>query len=405
MNPVTRSSTLFSLPRLLRAQRSTLLMMAAFVTVSACEDDEVTVPPSARSVEVTPRVSSVVSGQTVQLAAKPKDDSGNEMSGGTITWKSLDTLVATVNESGLVTARSSGSTAITATVLGATGFGTIDAIGVTSSVVITGTVTGNLPIGQNLQLSASAQEANGRPLFKLVTWTSSAPTVATVSSTGLVTSVSVGQTTITAASDGKSVSQLITIQPPPPVATVAITPSSGFLPTTVGVPLSAVMRDANGGVLSGRTATWSSSNTAGATVTNAGVVTALTTGNVTISATSEGRTGSATYSAVTGLRSAVGQTLGNPTDAIAAYAVYVPAGATQLLVTLRNGTGDPDLYVYRPGQDLATAAACASENGGAVVTETCTLANPIAGVWVVLVYAYETHANTTIMATLTPTPP
>jgi len=165
------------------------------------------------------------------------------------------------------------------------------------------------------------------------------------------------------------------------------------------------MRDANGGVLSGRTATWASSNTALATVTSAGVVTALAAGTVTITATSEGRSGSASYSAVAGLRSGVGQNFGNPTDAIAAYAVYVPAGSTQLLVTLRNGNGDPDLYVYRPGQDLNTAAACASENGGAVVSETCTLANPVAGVWVVLVYAYETHANTTITATLTPTPP
>ena len=405
MIPASSPWSLFTLPRLRRTQRSTFLMLAAFVAVSACEEDEVTTPPQARTVAVTPRVASVVSGQTVQLAAEARDASGAAMSGGPVVWKSLDTLVARVSESGLVTVLSSGSTAITATVLGATGFGTIDAIGVTSAVVITGTVTGNLPIGQSLQLSASAREANGRALFKPVTWSSSAPTVATVSNTGLVTSVSVGSTVITATADGKSSTQNITILPPPPVATVVVVPDSGFLPTGVPVPLSATLRDANGGVLTGRTTTWASSNTAIATVTNAGVVTALTPGRVTLTATSEGRSGSAPFNAATGLRHNVGQNFGNPTDALASYAVYVPAGSTQLQITLRNGTGDPDLYVYRPLQSLATAAACASENGGAVVSETCTLTNPQAGVWVVLVYAYETHANTTILATIVPTPP
>ena len=303
MNPVTRSSLPFSLSRLRRTQRSTLLMAAALFAVTACEDDEPTVPPTARSVTVTPRVSSVISGQTVQLAAEAKDASGNVMSGGTVVWTSLDTLVARVSTSGLVTVRSSGSTAITATVLGATGFGTIDAIGVTSSVVITGTTTGNLPIGQSLQLSAAAVESNGRTLFKPMTWTSSVPTVATVSSSGLVTSVSVGTTTITAAADGRSATQAITVLPPPPVATVAVVPASGFLPTNVAVPLSVTLRDANGGTLSGRTVTWSSSNTATATVSAAGVVTALATGPVTITATSEGRTGTASFNALTSVRS------------------------------------------------------------------------------------------------------
>jgi len=334
------------------------------------------------------------------------DASGNDMSGGTVIWKSLDTLIASVNESGLVTVRSSGSTAITASVLGATGFASIDAVGVTSTVVITGSPTGTLPMGQTLQLNASAREANGRELFRPVSWTSSTPSVATVSNTGLVTSVGVGTTTITATAEGKSSTQAINVTPPAPVETVAISPATGgYLPTTVGVPLTATMRDANGGTLTGRTATWSSSNTSVATVTSAGVVTALTPGTVTITATSEGKNGTATYTATSGLRSGVGQTFGNSTGASAFYAVYVPAGSTQLVITLRNGNGDPDLYVYRPGQALTTTPACASETGGATVSETCTLANPVAGVWVVRVDAFETHANTTITATLTPTPP
>lgn len=380
-------------------------MVAACVALTACEEDEITVPPTASVVEVEPRISSVTTGQTVQLTAQPKDAAGNAMSGGTVSWKSLDTLVATVSTSGLVTALSSGSTAIIATTLGQNGSASINAVGVVSAVFITGS-TGNLPMGQSVQLQASAREANGRELFRPdVTWASSAPSVATVSATGLVTSVSQGTTTISAVVDGKTGTLAMTILPPPPVATVAIAPNSGYLPTAVGVPLTVTLRDANNGLLTdGRIVTYSTSNAAVATVSSTGVVTAQTPGNVTITATSEGKSGTGTYSAIPGLVNAVGQVIGHATGTSTFYAVYVPAGSTQLQITLRGGTGDPDLYVYRPGQSLTSAAACAGETGGAI-SETCTMAAPVSGVWVVEVYAWSTFANTTVMAALTPTPP
>ena len=204
MNTVPAVLSRLSRLRLRHAQRPILLLAASFVALGACDDDDITVPPTASTVEVTPRVSSVPTGQSVQLNAQPRDASGNDMSGGTVTWKSLDTLVARVSETGLVTVLSSGTTAITASVLGATGFASIDAVGVTSTVVIEGTTTGNLPQGQTLQLTAAAREAGGRELWRPVTWSSSAPTVATVSNTGLVTSLSVGTTTITATAEGRS---------------------------------------------------------------------------------------------------------------------------------------------------------------------------------------------------------
>src|SRR4029077_18409729 len=55
--------------------------------------------------------------------------------------------------------------------------------------------------------------------------------------------------------------------------------------------LSATLTDANGNVLTGRTVTWSSSNTSAATVSTSGLVTALAQGSATITATSEGQSG------------------------------------------------------------------------------------------------------------------
>lgn len=83
--------------------------------------------------------------------------------------------------------------------------------------------------------------------------------------------------------------------PPPPaaVASVAVTPPQADLLVGATVQLSAQPRDAAGNALSGRTVTWESGNTTTATVNGTGLVTGLQPGNVTITATSEGRAGTA----------------------------------------------------------------------------------------------------------------
>ncbi len=381
-----------------RARVSTLALVASLFALGACDDDEVTVPETATTVEVTPRISTVTAGQTLQLSAQAKTRLGANLSNDNVTWRSLDTTVARVSSAGLVTVLTSGSTAITATTRGATGFATIDAVGIVASVTITGAT--ELPVSQSTRLSAAALEANGRQLFSPITWTSSAPTVATVSATGLVTTLTPGTTNITAATAGKSTTMAFRVLPPPPVNTITFTPNSGFLPTAVGVPLTVTLRDANNGVLVGRVITYESSNEAVATVSATGVVTAVATGPVTITVRSEGKSASANFSALPGLRSAVGVTFGNAVNESSFWAVYVPSGSTALSVTLRNGTGDPDLYLYAPGTNTP---ACASEAAGP--TENCNITNPAGGVWVVESFAFSANAGTTVTATVTPTPP
>ena len=391
-----------------RAHRATrrwvALGVSTLVALAACNSDDVTVPETAATVDVTPHLVSVKAGQTTQLAAQAKDANGNNIANDAVTWVSLDTNVATVNASGLVTVLQSGATAIVATTRGASGFSSIDAVGNVATVSITGTA--QLPFAGNTQLNVVAYEANGRELFRPVTWTSSAPTVATVSSTGFVQTVGVGTATITATADGKSGTFTITVLPPPPVATVALSPNSGFVPTGIAVPLAITLRDASNNVLNDpRIVAWTTSNAAIATVSATGVVTAQTAlGSVTITATSEGKSGTATFTTLTGLRSGVANPFANPSvNTSSFFAVYVPAGSTNLTVAMSGGTGDPDLYVYRPGLSLSGAATCASENNGP--GETCTLATPAAGVWVVEVFAFTAHTGTNVTATVTPTPP
>src|SRR5213594_4416639 len=58
------------------------------------------------SVTVSPATATVQVGQTMQLAAAPKDANGNSLSGRTITWASGSTAVATVSASGRANCRS-----------------------------------------------------------------------------------------------------------------------------------------------------------------------------------------------------------------------------------------------------------------------------------------------------------
>src|SRR5439155_7465722 len=105
-----------------------------------------------------------------------------------------------------------------------------------------------------------------------------------------------GSATITATSEGRSGASAITVTAPPPpvpVASVAVTPPSASVDEGKTVQLTATPKDANGTPLSGRVVTWVSSNTTVATVSASGLVTGKVAGSATITATSEGHSGSA----------------------------------------------------------------------------------------------------------------
>jgi hypothetical protein len=147
--------------------------------------------------------------------------------------------------------------------------------------------------GQTVQLTATTLDAGNNVLTgRTIAWSSSNESVATVDADGLVRGVSSGTATITATSEGQSGSALVTVMPPA-VASVSVAPAT---PTVVGgqtVELTATTRDAGNNVLTGRAIAWSSSNEAVATVDANGLVTARSAGTATITATSEGQSGSA----------------------------------------------------------------------------------------------------------------
>jgi uncharacterized protein YjdB len=78
---------------------------------------------------------------------------------------------------------------------------------------------------------------------------------------------------------------------PPPVASVTVSPPSATVEVGQTAQLTATPKDASGTPLTGRVVTWSSSDSGVARVSATGLVTGRAAGSATITATSEGKTG------------------------------------------------------------------------------------------------------------------
>lgn len=68
------------------------------------------------NIVISPGASSISPGKTQQFMAVTKDSGGNTITGATLTWASSNTSVATVNGSGLATAKADGTATITASI-------------------------------------------------------------------------------------------------------------------------------------------------------------------------------------------------------------------------------------------------------------------------------------------------
>ena len=174
-----------------------------------------------------------------------------------------------------------------------------------------GTASTNLRRGITIQLLAAPSNAANNFVDVPVTWSSSDETRATVDNTGKVTTVAGGDVTISAAAGGKTGTFEINVQYP--VGSVSVAAPGASIRQEGTVDLDAALLDTEGEAAVGRTVQWSSSNTAIATVNSSGVVSGVADGTVTITATSEGVSGS-TQVTVSGLPlvTAVNVTPGNP---------------------------------------------------------------------------------------------
>jgi uncharacterized protein YjdB len=244
-------------------------------------DPQFTIALSSNSLSLAPNATSQLSATTPTWGKNRN-----------VTWSSDNTSIATVSSSGLVTAKAAGTTRIYAK--SAVNPLIEDSCTVTvtaSTVAVTGInldpASLNLTTGQGEQLTATVQPTNATN--QGVTWSSSDNSVATVSTTGLVSAVAEGTATITARTDEGSFEATCTVTVT--ASTVAVTGISLDLTwlnltTEQSEQLTATVQPTNA---SDQNVTWSSSDNSVATVSTTGLVSAVAEGTATITArTDEG---------------------------------------------------------------------------------------------------------------------
>ncbi len=268
------------------------------------------------AVAIAPSGLTLLAGDAGRLTATAYDAAGKALTGRLITWTSSDPTVATVDATGAVQAVAAGNATISATSEGRTGVAGVTVVQplvavAPASVSFSATQYAAAPPSQNV---AVVNGGTGT-LLGLVTSVSYAPggptgwvnarLTSTIAPTGLSVSVDPSKlapgtyaATITVGSSVRGsglagVSVRLTVLPPP-VFSISVAPRGTVLVPGDSVQLTATLRDSLGNVLTGLPVSWATTNPQVATVSTTGLVRALSVGPAVISATSGGKSGSAT---------------------------------------------------------------------------------------------------------------
>jgi uncharacterized protein YjdB len=232
-------------------------------------------------VSVAPKTTTVKVGATQQLTTTVSPSDATNKS---VTWSSNYPAIASVNSYGLVYGLSIGTAVITATTVDGS---FTDTCAVTvPEIAVTGVslnkTAAEILVGSTTQLTATVAPADATS--KAVEWTSDKEAVATVSSAGLVSAHSVGTATITARtmSGGKTATCAVTTINPVPVTGVSLEKHNDLLQPGWSHQLVAILQPTGATT---RGINWTSSNFNVVTVSSTGIITGMTIGTATITAT------------------------------------------------------------------------------------------------------------------------
>lgn len=172
--------------------------------------------PVLTSIVVTPANPTIAVGGTQTFIASPKDQFGNSIA-TVITWTSSTPAVGTIGAgTGVFTAIAAGTTTITATsgAVSGTSVATVTiGLPVLTSIVVT-PVNPNLSVGANINFTATGKDQfnNNIVIPEVLVWSSSDTSKGTIiSTTGILTGIAAGTTTITVTNGTISGTTLATV--------------------------------------------------------------------------------------------------------------------------------------------------------------------------------------------------
>jgi trimeric autotransporter adhesin len=293
------------------------------------------------SIEVTPTNPSIANGLSDALQATGiyTDNSTHDLT-GSVTWSSSAPSVASVSNlpgsNGLATAATPGTAAISATLSGTSGSTNLTVTAAT--LVSLGVTPMNPSIAKGLKSQFTAigtyTDNSTQILTAQVQWSSSDPTVATISNAlgydGLGVGLNPGSVTITATLAGASASTVLNVTPAT-LLSIGVTPAnpsmanglnSQFIAT--GVYTDNSIQDLTASVA------WTSSDSTVASVSNAsashGLAKGVSPGSVTIAAASGTISGSTSLTVTPAVLVSIALIPGNPSIANGTQQLFAAVG-------------------------------------------------------------------------------
>jgi 6-phosphogluconolactonase (cycloisomerase 2 family) len=222
----------------------------------------------------------------------------------------------------------------------------------TLSSITVGPASASVVAGHTLQFTATGSYSDGtqKDVSASVTWTSGTTSIATISATGLAAGVAAGTSSISAALNGVTGQDMLTVTPIITLSSITVGPASASVVagltlqfTAVGVYSDGSQKDLAASV------TWASATTSVATISAAGVATGVAAGTSSVSASLNGVTGK---------------------DVL----TVTPATLTSLVIS----PGNPSIPVHRTQQFKATGTYTDNSTKDLTNTVTWTSSNPSA---------------------------
>ena len=233
-------------------------------------------PIPASNIEIVSGNVTLTIGSSTDLVAKVSPENTTHPE---IEWRSSDNDIATIDANGTVSAVSTGTAIITAKCGNVSTTCTITVIPVPSEGIVLSPSTVTMLLGDNLLLSATLFPEDTTD--KSVNWGSDNPSVASVSSTGLVTALGLGTANITASNGMSKATCVVTVKP---VEATSI--SLNILEETIFVASSTqLVPTISPSNVTDKTITWTSSKPEIATVSDQGEVLGVAVGTTTVTAT------------------------------------------------------------------------------------------------------------------------
>lgn len=245
-----------------------------------------TVEQEVAAVAVSPDSSLLVVGETLPLEAAIVDANGHAVEGAHVAWESGDTTVATVDESGRVTAAGVGETTIAAVSDEVVAEVAVAVLPTPVSMAIAPQAIEFVSLGDTIALAATAFDAEGNELEGLAfAWSSTDTTVASVDAQGRVVSVDNGTVGVTAVR--AAVSAVVTARIAQVARSLEVLPAVDTVAVGDSIALIALAADANGYTIGAAAApafTWISATPEVVAVDATGLAAAIAPGVASVTA-------------------------------------------------------------------------------------------------------------------------